>query len=255
MLTEYVAALTSVILISSISLVGLAIFSIKTSRLNRAIYYLLALSVGALFGDTVIHILPEVYKSGVDPIVIGSSILFGIFLFFVLEKYLNWMHRHNVEVATEHSDHQHIEPIGYLSLASDSLHNFIDGMIIGASYLVGIEIGIATTLAIAVHELPHEIGDYSLLIFAGFSRSKALLYNFISALTAVLGTILVLYYGLINAELNGIVLSVAAGGFIYIAGSDLVPELHKTVEIKKSLIQFLFIAIGIALMYLLLFTD
>ena len=163
------------------------------------------------------------------------------------------MHRHDVE--THEDGHHHIEPVGYLSLISDAFHNLTDGLIIGVGYLAGLEIGIATTLAIILHEIPHELGNFALLLYAGFTKKRAILYNFISGLAAVIGTLLALYFGAMTSAFDAIVLPLAAGGFIYIAGSDLVPELHKTVEAKKSIFQFLFILVGIAIMYLLLFLD
>jgi zinc and cadmium transporter len=145
-----------------------------------------------------------------------------------------------------------VKLIGSLIIASDSIHNLIDGMIIGASYLISIEIGIATTVAIILHEIPQEISDFALLIHAGYSKIKALLLNFVSSLFAVVGTIIVFVFDSSVDSFVPLMTAFAAGGFLYIAGSDLVPEIHKTSDLKKSLQQFIAIIIGIAIMFMLL---
>jgi zinc and cadmium transporter len=145
-----------------------------------------------------------------------------------------------------------VKPIGSLIIASDSIHNLIDGMIIGVSYLISIEIGIATTVAIILHEIPQEISDFALLIYAGYSKTKALLLNFISSLFAVAGTIIVYVFGSSVESFVPLMIAFGAGGFLYIAGSDLVPEIHKTSDIRKSLQQFIAIIIGIGIMFILL---
>jgi zinc and cadmium transporter len=143
--------------------------------------------------------------------------------------------------------------VGHLILISDGIHNLIDGILIGASYMISVEVGIATTIAVILHEIPQELGDFGILIHAGYSRAKALLWNLISALTAFLGVFIGVGLPLLTNSAGPILASVAAGGFIYIAGSDLVPELHKTKEIKKSIIQLLAIIVGIGMMLALLF--
>jgi zinc and cadmium transporter len=156
-----------------------------------------------------------------------------------------WRHEHVLE-----SDHP-IHPVGYMNLLADGLHNFIDGAIIGASYLVSVHIGIATTLAVVFHEIPHELGNFFILLYAGFTKTKALFFNFLSALFAILGTISALLIGARVEQFAALMLPLAAGGFIYIAGSDLVPELNKEVQLSKSIVQMIAIAAGIGLMLLL----
>ena len=142
--------------------------------------------------------------------------------------------------------------MGPLILTSDAIHNMIDGIIIGVSYFISIEVGIATTVAIILHEIPQEIGHFAVLIHSGYSKLKAILFNFFSSLFAILGTAIVFIFGE-NIEAHiPLLIAFAAGGFLYIAGSDLVPELHKTPGIKKSLLQFIAIVIGIAIMFALL---
>ncbi len=250
---EYLYALAGVVIVSLLSLVGVFMLLVKEERLRQVLFVMVALSVGALFGDAMIHLLPESFKDSANPTVTSLYILLGVMIFFVLEKFLHWKHHHHVE--DEEGCDVAIEPVGYLSLISDGLHNFIDGVVIGVSFIVSIPIGIASTLAIILHEIPHEVGNISLLLHAGFSRGKALFYNFISALFAVLGTLVALSLGQGSVGLTQIALPLAAGGFIYIAGSDLVPELHKITDPKKSAVQFLAIVVGIALMMLLLLID
>ncbi|HEY1232367.1 MAG TPA: ZIP family metal transporter [Candidatus Binatia bacterium] len=148
------------------------------------------------------------------------------------------------------SDHG-VHPVGYMNLLADGAHNFIDGVIIGASYAINLHVGLATTLAVVFHEIPHELGNFFILLYAGFSKGKALFFNFLSGLFAVLGTIISLLIGGSIADFSGVMLPLAAGGFIYIAGSDLVPELNKEATLSKSLIQLLAIGLGVGLMLLL----
>jgi len=153
----------------------------------------------------------------------------------------------------EEEKRHEIRPLGFLVIVSDGIHNLLDGIIIGASYLVSVEVGIATTIAIILHEIPQEIGDFGLLLHAGMKKMQAILINFLSALTAVLGVIFALIIGNTNEMFLPAATAFAAGSFLYIAGSDLVPELHKTTNVKSSLLQFGAIALGAISMWLLLF--
>jgi zinc and cadmium transporter len=138
-----------------------------------------------------------------------------------------------------------------MNLLADGAHNFFDGMIIGASYVVSLQVGIATTMAVVFHEIPHELGNFFVLLYAGFTKTRALFFNFLSALFAVLGTIIALLVGSRVEDFSSVMLPVAAGGFIYIAGSDLVPELNKESKLGKSVVQLLAIGLGVGLMLLL----
>jgi len=237
-------AIVSVILVSIISLIGVLTLLMKKSSLKKITLILVSFAVGGLFGDACIHLLPEAFEK------LGNStslyIIFGIMLFFILEKFLRWRHCHI-------SDENHIHPLASLNLVGDAIHNFVDGLLIGASYVVNIQIGIATTLAIILHEIPQEIGDFGVLIHSGLKTKRALFLNFLSAISAIVGTIIAL---IINIEWFAIVLlPIAAGGFIYIAGSDLIPELQHDIKFKTSLIQFISILLGIGIMSLLLLVD
>lgn len=209
------------------------------------IFFMVSLAVGGLFGDAFIHLLPESFERLPDKLQVSILVLAGIFAFFVLEKFLLWRHQHVLE-----GDHQ-IHPVGYMNLVADGAHNFIDGAIIGASYAISLHIGIATTLAVIFHEIPHELGNFFVLLYAGFTKSKAIFFNFLSAIFAILGTVTALVVGSKVSDFSDVMLPLAAGGFIYIAGSDLVPELNKETTLGKSLIQLLAIAVGVGLMLLL----
>ena len=142
-----------------------------------------------------------------------------------------------------------------MKLFGDMVHNFIAGLIIGASYLASIPAGIATTIAVVFHEIPQEIGDFSVLLHGGFTKKKAVALNFIVALTAVLGAAVALFFGsLIGGSITFLV-SFAAGGFVYIAAADLIPELHKKISVKSSILEIIVITIGIFVMYGLLFLE
>jgi zinc and cadmium transporter len=197
-------------------------------------------SAGALMGGAFLHLLPESLAE-TEAMTVGLFLLIGFSTFFIIERVLHWHHCHKgtCEVHT----------LSYMNLTGDAVHNFIDGLIIAISYIADIRLGIVTTIAIIAHEIPQEIGDFGVLIYGGFSKSKALLYNFISASTAILGA-LIGYF--LSATVTGIIPSIlpfAAGGFIYIAASDLIPELHKEPDIKKSLVSFGFFVVGIILMF------
>jgi len=246
--TVWLYTLASVFIVSLISFVGILTLSIKANKLRSMLIYFLSFSAGALLGDAFIHLLPESTESGFS-LKISLSVLLGVLIFFILEKIIHWQHCH-MPVSEEHA-----HPFAYTNLIGDGLHNFIDGIIIGASFLVDVKVGIATSLAVILHEIPQEIGDFGVLLHAGFSKSKALLLNFATALFAIIGAIIALLIGGSSTELLSILIPFAAGGFIYIAGSDLIPELHKETGTMKSFIQLLAFVLGIAVMVLLLFIE
>lgn len=271
MLISSIYALGSVVIVSLVALIGLFALSFNEKNLRRAIFVLVSLAVGALFGDAFIHLIPEAYAETTNTTLTSLLIIGGFLIFFIFEKFLNLHHSHGGEEDPVHGKDGHcnppqkknavfsfenkINPLGYMVLVSDSFHNFIDGIIIGVSYSVSIEVGIASTIAIILHEIPQEIGDFGILLHSGFTKVQALFANFISALFAILGVLLVLFLGNVTEELVFFALPIAAGGFIYIAASDLVPELHKVKDTKRSLIQFLAILVGIASMLLLLLLE
>lgn len=264
MASTYVYALGSVFLVSFISLIGVSTLSLGIERLRGALFLLVALAIGALLGDAFIHLIPEAFEELESPTGVSLLILAGILLFFWFEKLIHWHHGHHGDVDEIQEEHNinsptlvaksgGIKPLGQLILISDGLHNFLDGLVIGVSYMASIEIGIATTLAVMLHEIPQEIGDFGVLLHAGYSKRKAILYNFISALTAVLGVFVVIIAGGIE-EYMGWIIPFAAGTFIYIATADLVPELHRQRGTSTAL-EFIAILLGVGMMYLLLFLE
>lgn len=245
MINSWLYSLISVSITSLISLVGVFTLSIKLEKLKRILIFLVSFAAGSLLGGAFIHLLPEmVEKQGLS---LGNSfnILLGILIFFVLEKIIYWRHCH---IPTS-QDHPH--QLGIMNLIGDGLHNFTDGIIISAAFITSTSLGIATTIAVIFHEIPQEIGDFSVLIYAGFSRTKALLFNFISALLAFLGAILTLLIGSYFHQLVDFLIFLTIGGFIYIASSDLIPELKKEQGLLKSFFQLISLSAGILIMGLI----
>ncbi len=235
-------SLLSVFIISVVSFVGIFTLAIKEERLKKILLFLVSFSAGSLFGAAFLHLLPEAVETYGFGLQVPLYVISGILLFFVLEKFIYWRHCH---VPTSK---QHAHPVAFMNLVGDGLHNLIDGMIIGGAYLVSFPLGITTTIAVIVHEIPQEIGDFGVLLHAGFSKTKALFFNFISASIAFLGVVISL---LIGTNVEGyllFLLPLTAGGFIYIAGSDLIPELHKECSASKSFLQLVLLILGILVM-------
>lgn len=240
-------SLSSVVIVSLISLVGIVALGVKQERLQRILSYLVSFSAGALLGDVFVHILPEI-MGGDNTLSISVYVLVGIIIFFVLERFLMWHHSHTSHKESVHS-------VVYLTIFGDALHNFLDGIAIAASFLVSVPLGIATSIAVILHEIPQEIGQFAILVHGGWSRKKALLYNFISALTAILGAVTVLLFAQGLEEPPIILLAFGAASFIYVAMSDLIPELQREPSPKKSFLQLIWMIVGIAVMALLLFLE
>ncbi len=242
-----VFSLASVFVVSLISFAGVLTIAVAKKKLNKVLLYFIAFSAGALFGDAIIHLLPEAAADGFT-LPISMLVLSGIMASFIVEKLIHYTHCH-------HLSDRHVHPFAYMNLFGDGVHNFIDGIIIAASYLVSVPVGIATTIAVIFHEIPQEIGDFGVLIHGGFKVRKALLLNFLTALTAVLGAVVAIILASSIEGITTLLLAFAAGNFIYIAGADLIPELHKKFAIKSSILQFLVFALGIAVMYALLMLE
>ncbi|ETB64056.1 TPA: ZIP family metal transporter [Candidatus Nomurabacteria bacterium] len=249
MTINYLYGTIAVLFVSLVSLIGILFLSLKENVLKKYISFFISIAIGALLGDAFIHIIPEIMESNIKIDLVGIFIIFGIILFFIIEKFIHW-HHHG-----EDKEEGHVHPVGKLILFTDGFHNFIDGAIIGASFLVSIPLGIATTLAVILHEIPQEIGDFAVLIHSGYSKKKALMFNFLSASASFLGLIVVFIFGNIIEGVSIWFMPIAAGGFIYIAVADLIPELHKTKNIKHSIIQILIISLGIISMLALLMLE
>lgn len=249
-MTSFWWAFLSALGVSLLSLLTLATIPLREENVKKVVFVLISLAAGALFADAIVHLLPEIFRTTTRPVASSLWVLGGIFASFVLEKFLRWRQEHGI-----HNHGGHIHPVGRILLVSDGLHNLMDGVLIGASYQAGYSVGIATTLAVILHELPHEIGDYGVLLHSGYSRSKALLFNFLSACVAVVGVGLAFLFQSGMADFPSIALPITAGTFLYIAGSNLTPELHKESAPLKSLLQFLSLLAGVGLMLLLLLVD
>ncbi len=246
---EWALALTSVLAVSAISLIGILFLWVSDAKLKKVFIYLVSFAVGGLFGDVFIHLLPEIAETGFT-VTAAVILLSGIIISYTVERFLQWRHCH---IPTS-SEHPH--SFAYMNLFGDSIHNLIDGLIIGVSYLASIPLGVATTVAVIFHEIPQEMGDYSVLIYGGFTKRKALSFNFLTALTAVLGAVVALALGSVIEGFVPLLIPFAAGNFIYIAGSDLIPELRKdTPELKKSGLQLVSLVLGVVPMVLLLLLE
>jgi len=220
---------------------------------SRLIPHLVSFAIGALLGAAFLALIPHslegAYKLDVHHL--GMTILLGLLAFFVMEKLVIWRHCHSdhCEAHPEHLDHSD-KAAGTLILIGDGIHNFIDGVLIAAAFMTDIHLGIVTSLAVATHEIPQEVGDFAVLLNSGFSRRKALIFNVFASLATVVGALLA-YYSLSNLEAYlPYVLAIAASSFIYIAVADLIPGLHKRTQLSVGIQQMLLICAGVAIIYL-----
>ncbi len=243
----YLYTFGSVLVVSLASLVGVAFLGFHQNFLHRILQFLIAFSAGALLGDVFIHIIPEMAEAEFSTMT-GIYFLLGIVGFFLLEKYIHWHHGYG-----EHDEKAHATT--YLTIVGDALHNFIDGIIIAASFLISIPLGIATTVAVLFHEIPQELGQFGILVHGGWSRAKALLYNFFSALTSILGAAVVFFFVPGLEEAPTALLALAGASFIYIAMSDIIPELQKEKRVSQSVGQVVAFLIGVAVMASLLLLE
>lgn len=231
--------LTSTLIVSLISLIGVITLAVREKFLKAILFSLVAFSAGALIGGAFLHLIPEAIEKA-SPDIVFIFVISGFVLFFLLEKYFYWRHCHDGIC--------HTHTFTYLNLIGDALHNFIDGLVIAGSFAVSDSVGIFTTYLVIIHEIPQELGDFGVLVYGGFSRQKALFYNFLTALTAFIGAIAgyILSHKIHN--FSSILLALTAGGFIYISSADLVPEIHKETDARKSGLSLAFFFLGIITM-------
>jgi len=237
---NFLYAVFASIVVSFISLIGILSLLLGQKRLDKVILSLVGFGAGGLIGGAFLHLLPETLEKTGDFLTPFINVIVGFIIFFILEKYLHWRHCHKGKCD--------IHAFTYLNLVGDAIHNFIDGLIIGVSFYADIKLGFAATAAIILHEIPQELGDFGVLVYGGFSKTKALFFNFLSALTAVVGTIIGYLFASGVGSFSNLLLPIAAGGFIYIASCDLIPELHKQPNIKEATFSMLFFILGIILM-------
>ncbi|HBE80531.1 MAG TPA: ZIP family metal transporter [Firmicutes bacterium] len=245
----WIYALISVVIVSAISLIAVIFLALGEDKIRKLLLFMVSFAAGGLFGDAFIHLIPESFAKLGSGLFTSLLILSGILFFFILEKFIHWRHCHNINFE------EHTHPMVMINLIGDGAHNLIDGMLIAASYAISIPLGIATTLAVILHEIPHEIGNFGVLVHGGLAVKKALLFNFATALTAVAGAIVALSIGPLIHGFSIVLIPITAGGFIYIAGSDLIPELKHEVELSHSVLQLISIILGIGVMSLLILLD
>ncbi len=227
--------------VSIVSLVGVLLFALKEKILKKILLILVSFASGALLGGAFFHLIPESFSVFDESISI--AVVLGIVVFFLLEKSL-WRHCHEKECP--------VHPFAYLNLVGDGVHNFVDGVAIAASFLydTSLSLGIVTTIAVLMHEIPQELGDFGVLLYGGFGKTKALFFNLLTAILAVIGALITYFFIQYLPSINH-VLAFTAGGFIYIATTDLIPELHKETNTKNSVVEIVFLLLGIVLMRLL----
>lgn len=231
--------LLATFLVTLISFIGIFTLAIKEKLLQEILFCLVGFSAGALIGSAFLHLLPEALEKTKN-ILIFYCVILGIVLFFLMERYFYWRHCHD-GICDIHA-------FTYLNLIGDGLHNFMDGIIIAVSFIVSIKLGVITTLAVIFHEIPQELGDFGVLVHGGFSKQKALFYNFISSLLAVIGAGVGYFMSDLAMRFSNFILPLTAGGFIYIATSDLIPQIHKEINLRRSNLAFIAFLSGIVFM-------
>jgi len=232
--------LASVTIVSMVSFIGLLFVGMKEGVLGRLLMVLVGFASGSMIGAAFFDLIPEAEEVGPN---VWLYIVTGIMFFFVMEKFLYWRHCHD--------ENCQVHSFAYLNLIGDGVHNLVDGALIAGSFLISASLGFTTTLAVVFHEIPQELGDFGVLVYGGFARKKALTYNFLSATTAVVGALATYALSSQVQSLPGLLVPFAAGGFIYVAATDLMPELHKRTQPRDSLVQLLTLLAGIALMFVL----
>lgn len=255
----WVYALAAVAVVSIVSLIGALALSLPGLRSHRFLLILVALAAGTLVGDAFLHLIPEAShaweRAGLSAM--GLWVIAGFLAFFVLEVVLRARHAHT-ELAGAEDGHAHghahghaepVAPYAWANLVGDAVHNFLDGAVIATAFLVDVPLGIATTIAVVIHEIPQELGDFAVLLRAGMPVRRALLFNFASALLAVLGAVLVFILPVDTETLSTYGLPFIAGAFLYIAAADLIPELHHHSRGREALVILVSFIVGLALMF------
>lgn len=229
-------SLIATVFVSLVSLVGIITFGIKSKVFDRILFLLVGFAAGTMMATAFLEILPEALERlpGEQTFLFVIS---GFTLFFILERYVHWRHCHSGECS--------VHSFTYLNLIGDGVHNFADGLVIAAGFVTDIRLGVVTTLAVIFHEIPQEIGDFGILVYGGLSKARALFFNFICALTAVVGALIGYFVSSAVHNFSAYLLPFVAGGFLYIASSDLVPELHKNKDAKRANLSLVAFIVGI----------
>lgn len=258
-MTPALQALLAVTLVSLISLVGVVTLSRDPAVLRRRLPLLVSLAAGVLVGSAVVHLLPEAREALGDGWPVSLLFLAGFLGFFGLERAL-WFHHHPEAVRLSEpgvdlhppghglgEDCVEPHPVVWMNLIGDGAHNLIDGVAIGAAFMVDPATGVATTLAIILHEVPQEIGDFAILVHGGLTVRRALLFNLLSALVAVVGVGLAFGVGQRLEGFSAALLAITAGSFIYIAGANLIPEIHRHRDRSRALAQTVYLLGGVGI--------
>jgi zinc and cadmium transporter len=232
-------------IISLIAWTGSLALFIREEIMDNILLVLVALSAGGLMGGAFLHLLPEAI-SKVDSTSsaissVFSYLLLGFCVFFVLEQFIKWCH--------DHCGIHERKPVTYLVIFSDLVHNFIDGLVIAGSFMISFDVGVVTSIAIALHEIPQEIGDFGVLVYGGFEKKKALIWNYASAVTVIIGGVAGYYLSNLVKGAAVLLLPFASGNFIYIAASDLIPEIKHGEKIGRDLVHFFTFIAGILFMF------
>jgi zinc and cadmium transporter len=217
----------------------------------RVLPSLISFATGALLGAAFLGLLPAALSAPhISYANIATTILLGLLLFFVLEKFVLWRHCHAEGCETHAPDARRRTAVGHLVLIGDGIHNFVDGILIASAFLTDVHLGMVTGLAIAAHEIPQELGDFAVLLHAGFTRRKAFAYNLLTSGTMILGGVLAYFFLSLAGQITPYVVAIAAASFIYIAVADLIPDLHKRVEASATMQQIVLLLAGVGVIVL-----
>ncbi|MBI5065709.1 ZIP family metal transporter [Candidatus Woesearchaeota archaeon] len=242
--------LVSVFIVSSISLIGVIALFFNKKFLGNILLFLISFAAGALIGAAFLDLIPEALEHNPEQITF-VYIIIGILIFFVLERVFGYYHHHHKHIHKHKEIKKYVKGFAYLNLISDGLHNFLDGMVIAISFLTSFELGIIASIAVIIHEIPQEIGDFGILVYGGFTRLRALMYNFLFALTAFLGALVTYFFSINIRGVNEILLPIAAGNFIYLALADLLPEIHHEQGFQRTMMHVLTLISGIFIIWLM----
>ena len=261
--------------IGMLSLVGIFMISLKDSTLDKILFVLIAFATGTIFATALFDLIPEALHhleelnaggASINETLLFTLVVGGYVTFFILERFIYWFHGHahqkeNELVCYDHLDEtidksqgksKMIKNFALLNLIGDGLHNFLDGVVIMVAFLSSIGNGIVVTLAVLFHEFPQEIGDFGILLYGGFSKKNALLFNFLSAMVAMLGGVFAFFLSETFVSFNFFFLAFSGGGFLYLASTELMPELLKQKDLKKSIYQALILLVGIIVIFVLI---
>ncbi|OGD53322.1 hypothetical protein A3K81_02535 [Candidatus Bathyarchaeota archaeon RBG_13_60_20] len=250
MLPSTIETLAATILISLLSLVGVFALSMADVRLHKILAVMIAYSAGTILGAALFDLLPEAVET-VEAALVFPMVALGFIVFMFLERILYWYHGHGHGHEFEaRGKKAPPKEFAYLNILGDLIHNFIDGMIIAAGFINSFNVGLTTTIAVAFHELPQEIGDYGILVYAGMERRRALLFNFLASLSAVLGGFVGSSFFASVENLGGYMIAFSAGAFIFLAASELIPEMHNEDSRLRSMIQMFVLVLGMLTIYM-----